>query len=144
MTTRAELIAEARKWIGTPFRHTGRNALGLDCAGLIVVSARPLGLIAADFDVKGYERNAAGYAFVEAFRAAGMIEVLPITDMREGDALVLVETNFPCHCALLSSRHGKPYMIHAYAPKRRTWEDPYAFDWPSRLRHVFRFPGLVD
>jgi cell wall-associated NlpC family hydrolase len=32
---RAALIAEARTWLGTPFRHRGRTRAGVDCIGLI-------------------------------------------------------------------------------------------------------------
>lgn len=31
------IVDEARKWIGTPFRHHGRNRQGVDCVGLLYV-----------------------------------------------------------------------------------------------------------
>ena len=37
MTQRERIVAEARRWLGTPFRHQGRGAVGLDCAGLLYV-----------------------------------------------------------------------------------------------------------
>lgn len=45
MTTRSEIIAAARAWVGTPFRHQGRvKGEFVDCAGLIVGVARDLNL----------------------------------------------------------------------------------------------------
>lgn len=33
---REQIIAEARSWLGVPFRHHGRTRLGVDCVGLLV------------------------------------------------------------------------------------------------------------
>lgn len=47
--TRAEIIAEARDWIGTPYHpQQSRKRAGCDCKGLIVGVARELGLAEAD------------------------------------------------------------------------------------------------
>jgi cell wall-associated NlpC family hydrolase len=35
---RQELIDAARRYIGTPWQHMGRNKYGLDCAGLLVIT----------------------------------------------------------------------------------------------------------
>lgn len=44
MATRADIVAEARSWVGTPFYHQGRaKGLRVDCAGLIVEVGRALG-----------------------------------------------------------------------------------------------------
>lgn len=45
MITRADVVAAALAYVGTPFRWQGRNALGLDCVGLPAAVARDLGLI---------------------------------------------------------------------------------------------------
>ena len=34
---RHTIVAEARKWVGTKFRHQGRCKQGVDCAGLLYV-----------------------------------------------------------------------------------------------------------
>lgn len=40
-----ELIAQnARKFIGTPFRHSGRSTLGIDCAGLLCMAYNRAGI----------------------------------------------------------------------------------------------------
>lgn len=54
MIPRAQFVAEARKWLGVPWVHQGRNRLGVDCAGLMLVTCWGLGLIDRDYDVRGY------------------------------------------------------------------------------------------
>ena len=57
MTTRADVVAEARTWLGTKWIHQHRaKGQGVDCAGLIICVVRDLGLLSADFDINGYSR----------------------------------------------------------------------------------------
>jgi len=60
--------AAARAWLGIPWRHQGRSARGVDCAGLVVLVARELGL--ADYDKQTYGRRPEGQGFDQHFRAA--------------------------------------------------------------------------
>lgn len=43
----SDLVAAARAWLGTPFRHQGRLS-GLDCLGLVAVAHRDAGLAVRD------------------------------------------------------------------------------------------------
>jgi hypothetical protein len=43
-----KMIDHARTFIGTPWRHRGRNRRGLDCVGLLILSANASGLAVAD------------------------------------------------------------------------------------------------
>ena len=38
------IVQNARKFIGTPFRHSGRSTLGIDCAGLLYMSYHRAGI----------------------------------------------------------------------------------------------------
>ena len=38
------IVQNARKFIGTPFRHSGRSTLGIDCAGLLYMSYNRSGI----------------------------------------------------------------------------------------------------
>jgi NlpC/P60 family putative phage cell wall peptidase len=54
MTTRQEVVQEARGWLGTPYHHQGRvKGAGVDCAMLLIEVFRARGLI-PDIDPKPY------------------------------------------------------------------------------------------
>ena len=44
----SEIVAAARRYKGTPFRHQGRSHRGLDCLGLLAVAFRDAGLTVMD------------------------------------------------------------------------------------------------
>lgn len=139
MTAEA-VVQAARSWLGTPWRHQGRSPRGVDCAGLVVLVARGLGL--ADQDAVGYGRHAQGLTFLEPFRAA--MDGVPPAAARPGDVLLFAEAACPCHCGFLTSLRGIPHLLHAHALRRKVIEEPYTGEWPARMRFVFRFRGLAS
>ena len=56
MVTRADVMTEAESWRGTPFQHQGRSEHGVDCAGLVVMVGRALGLLTPEQDFTVYGR----------------------------------------------------------------------------------------
>ncbi len=138
--TRAAVIAEARRHLGTPFRHQGRTPDGLDCVGLLIAIARALNL--PHEDITGYTRRATGMGFLEHFRAH--LTEIPLSQASPADVLIFVETIYPCHTGLLSQRHGVAHLIHAHAPRRSVIEEPYLGEWPAKARFAFRFPQLIE
>ena len=44
VTTAAQVVSEARTWIGVPFVHQGRSRSGVDCIGLPIMVLRSLGV----------------------------------------------------------------------------------------------------
>jgi cell wall-associated NlpC family hydrolase len=139
MPSREEIVAAARAYVGAPWRHQGRSRQGLDCAGLVVLVARDLGL--SDYDSTSYRRHAQGLAFVDHFRSR--MDPVPVTEMRPGDVLVFADHAYPCHASIVSERHGVPYMIHAHAMRRKVVEEPYGGEWPGKVKFCFRFRGLA-
>lgn len=129
------IIAQARTWLGVPWRHQGRGAQGIDCAGLVVLVGRDLGL--ADYDSTGYGRRAHGFGFVEHFRAA--MDGVPVTEAQPGDVLVFADQSYPCHCGFLTTKLGHPHLLHAHALRRQVIEEPYAGEWPLKVKFAFRF-----
>lgn len=137
--TSAEVIAEARAWLGVPWRHQGRTRAGVDCVGLLVVVARALRL--SDYDHTAYGRRAEGQGFVTHFRAS--MESVALAEARPGDVLVFAERAYPCHCGFLSERRGAAHLLHAHALRRKVIEEAYAGEWPARVKFAFRFPRLI-
>ena len=139
-TRGAEIVAAARGYLGVPWRHQGRTRAGLDCAGLIVMVARDLSL--SDYDSTAYGRRAQGHAFIEPFRQT--MDGVPLPEMQIGDVLLFADAAYPCHCGIVSERHQLPHLIHAYALRRQVVEEPYAGEWPAKVKFCFRFRGLED
>ena len=132
------IVAEARAWLGVPWRHQGRTRQGIDCAGLVVLVGRALGL--CDYDTSAYGRRPAGQGFVQHFRAC--MDGIGIPEARPGDVLVFADAAYPCHCGFLTTKHDQPHLLHAHALRRKVIEEPYAGEWPARVKLAFRFRGL--
>ncbi len=87
---RAALVANARTYLGTRYRHQGHErAGGVDCLGLVIASGRDFGF---DFtitdDDKNYSMNPDGYYFVERLRAE-MFELENWREAQPGDVVVM-------------------------------------------------------
>ncbi|MFN4282368.1 MAG: C40 family peptidase [Alphaproteobacteria bacterium] len=141
IVTSDRIVAEARSWLGVPWRHQGRSRAGIDCVGLVVQVARALDL--ADYDHTAYGRRAQGQGFVEHFRAN--MDGIAISAAQPGDVLVFADQAYPCHCGFLSERLGHAHLIHAHALRRKVIEEPYAGEWLAKIKFAFRFrPPVPD
>ena len=140
MPNSVDIILAARSWLGRPWRHQGRSSTGIDCAGLVVMVARSLGL--ADHDVSGYRRTPHAGRFVAAFREA--MEEIRIADLRTGDVILFADGISPCHVAFYVSGEPQPRIIHAHALRRKVVEEIYTVDWQKKAIHAFRFYGVAD
>jgi cell wall-associated NlpC family hydrolase len=138
--TSAAIVAEARAWLGVPWRHQGRSRSGIDCVGLVVRVAQAL--LLSDYDSAGYGRRAQGQGFVEHFRSN--MDGVAIPEAGPGDVLVFADRAYPCHCGFLTQRLGQPHLLHAHALRRQVIEEPYAGEWPFKIKFAFRFrnPGI--
>ena len=130
--TRAEFIAAARDYMGTPFHHQGRlPGVGLDCIGLIVVALEATGMRVTDR--QDYGRRPDGHSLAVALAAHG---ARPVADYRPGDVLLFAFDRRPQHVALMSAP-GK--IIHAYAPAGKVVETFLTAPWKRRLAGAWRF-----
>ena len=137
--TRADVIAEARSWIGTPWRHQGRlKGIASDCVGLLIGAARARGLLAPDFDVTGYSR----FPEPEFFRA----NLERFLDRVEGgekpaDVLWIRPRHIAQHVAILTDQNT---IIHAIDIHRGVAEHIFDRAWRARVVSVYRFRGIDD
>lgn len=139
MVTREDIVAEARTWLGTPWKHQGRTRLGVDCAGLIIVIAKALDL--SDYDTTGYGRSPVPREFMREFEAT--MNRKPVGDTLPGDVLLFRDRQHTCHSALVADKGGSLTIIHAYASRRRVVEDRLdQGDWLARRSACFEFRGL--
>jgi hypothetical protein len=56
-----------------------------------------------------------------------------------GDVLVFADAAYPCHCGFFTAKHGVPHLRHAHALQRKVLEEPYAGEWPLKVKLAFRF-----
>lgn len=142
------VIAEARTWIGTPFRHQAKcKGVGVDCVQLIAGVGEAAGVMTID---PGKAAAFAGYGRVpnparmgEALR----IFMTPIEagDARPGDVAWLQwRENLPMHLAILSEHKGRVTIIHALAEIGRCVEHGFTQEWRDRVVSYWRYPGLAE
>jgi NlpC/P60 family putative phage cell wall peptidase len=146
--TGADVIAEARRWIGTRWQHQGvLKGVGCDCIGLVGGVAAALGISDAWVNpeksaaFKGYGREPQPDVLYRGC-AEFLVPVFPKEHARVGDVLLLRFLKEPQHFAFLSQT-VPGYMIHAYAAARRVTENRIDEIWSSRIVCAYRFPGIV-
>ncbi len=144
MTLREAIVAEARTWIGTRFKHQAScKGAGVDCIGLIAGVAEALGIPEAkafrdDVRFRGYGKTPDPVALRQA-----VAEYLdPVEVAQPGDILLLRNERDPqpSHFAFVSS--PTDYMIHAYAQMRRVAEHRIDAAWRGRILSCYAFRGL--
>ena len=139
MVRRVHIVASARDWIGTRYRHQGRTRHGIDCAGLIIRIGHEHGLITYDTD--GYQRRSTGEDIINHFEAGGMDRIPNPLAAEPGDVILTRDDIFPCHAAMVVDG-GK--IVHAYAKRRAVVIEDHTEEWRRKTVAAFRFRGLED
>lgn len=141
--TRAEIIAEARKWLGTPYRPRGRSARGLDCLGLLVKLGEAFAV--PHVDTQDYSLWPAGdHRILHTFDR--FLVRMPPDSRLPGLVGVFAERRLPGHCGVFSTKHDADHLIHARIRPGRIMEEPWALLRRGELRLIglFAMPGLED
>ena len=119
IATRAQVVAEARSYLGTPAHHQGRlPGVGLDCAGLPICVCWELGLKPRSFDVKGYGPIPDGS--LQRYCDEYMLRI-PRSAMQPGDVILVAwHGGGPQHLGIVVDH---PYrdqlaMVHALGPRK--------------------------
>lgn len=135
MANRTDIVFEARKWVGVPYRHQGRSRTGVDCIGLAVVVVRELGLM--DYDIDGYSRVPSGRMMTRLM--AERLQTIDLADAQPGDLLHMAFTGQPQHVAIVSS-DNPARIIHADAVAGRVVEHALDANWRGLVRGAYRIP----
>lgn len=137
---RARVLAEARSWIGTPYRHQASlKGTGADCLGLLRGIWR--GLYGTEpQEVPAYTADWAEAGEEETLLQAGrrwLIEIDP-AEARPGDVLVFRwrDRSPAKHVGILS---GNGQLIHSYE-RVGVVETPLVPAWRRRIAAAFSFP----
>ena len=140
--TRAAIVAAARDWIGTPYRHQASvKGVGTDCLGLVrgvwreVTGAEPETPPAYTPD---WAESGGGEEMAEAARRH-MTEIA-LAEARKGDVVLFrMRPKGPAkHAAILT---GPDRMVHAWSG-RAVVETGLGRWWCVRMAYAFSFPAL--
>lgn len=141
------VIQEARRWVGTPYRHQHRSiGLGVDCIGLIWGVGEAVGVLEVDPGkvrrFLAYSRSPSPTRFLEAL---GTFFAGPFEQGEPGDVCAMAwnaARDIPQHVAILAENDGKPSIIHAHSQIGRCVEHGFTGEWPGRVHSWWRYPGL--
>lgn len=137
MSTPGNIIAEARTWIGVPFKHQGRSRLGVDCAGLLVELLRASVTLPANYaEPRDYGRGASPElgAIVQRYCIRAQVA--------EPGTLILIrwpKESVASHVALCTGRN----LIHCYERAGRVVEHIYGEPWRRMTDSVWRLPSVT-
>lgn len=145
--TGAEVVAEARAWLGTPFVHQGRTRAGCDCGGLVGGVAAALGIVAPQWWAEVFDPMHAGYSRQPH---GGQLQrvcdefMAPVAEPQPGDVLLMAFAEEPQHLAIAADyAHGGLSMVHALASRGKVVEHRLCSTWRSRIVQAYRLPGVA-
>lgn len=134
MTTRQQIVDEARSWLGVRWVHQARSRAGVDCVGLVIRVAHALGL--STYDTADYSRQPDPVRMRALL--AEHLEPIAIAKAQIGDVLLMRFDIEPQHVAIVTDIG----IIHAYAQARRVVEHRVDDQWQSRIVGAYQFRGI--
>jgi NlpC/P60 family putative phage cell wall peptidase len=138
MITPADVVAEARSWVGTPYHHQARvKNVGVDCAGLVIGVARELGM----FDVEYQDYGRIPYQGL--LPAICDRHLVRCESLQPACVLVmsfLLQPGSEQHLAILTDTGT---IVHAYESAGACVEHQYSVSWQRRTRIIYRYPGVA-
>jgi len=140
MPTLQDVQDTARRYKGVPYKHQGRTQWGLDCAGLLAITARDLGIPFKDrHDYPRRPRGSEFYTFI--------LNQMPDSFNEPAPGLwgFFRQGQYTCHCGLfVLYQETEIRLLHAFALRRRVTEDNYVgTEWPGLLVSIRAIPGTV-
>jgi NlpC/P60 family putative phage cell wall peptidase len=143
--TRAQVVAEARSWIGTAYQHQQRmKGVAVDCMGLPIGVARALGILEPSVDLLGYSRQPDGTLLTRVDgEATAYLEKIDQAAMQPGDLALLATQVLPNHFGIVADyRYGGLTLIHA-VPLRGVVEHRIDSTWRKRIVAAYRPRGIL-
>ena len=141
--TGADIVAEARSYMGVRWKHQGRDRSGIDCAGLVIKVGQAFDVL--DFDTADYGPQASDESMLRLCREH-LIEV-GRDAMAPGDILVM-RFGGNRHMGIVGDYlYGGPSVIHAFTARRKVTEHRFDDAWLKAMGAsflaCFRFPGVT-
>jgi NlpC/P60 family putative phage cell wall peptidase len=154
MATRADVVAEAARWVGTPYHHQARvRGVGVDCAQLVAGVAEAVGLIPAGTPVPHdyspeWHLHSRGELLVANLEAFGCVRLARPEDARPGDVLAFRFGRSVGHLGILLEGG---LFVHARVDNGRVVVNSLSTDsasragfWADRHEATYALPGLTE
>ena len=144
MNSGQEIVTEARRWLGTPYRHQGSHlGAGADCLGLLrgvwrkVVGPEPEVIPPYTMD---WSEPAAREDLLHSARR-WLIEADATQPIRHGEVILfrMSRKAVAKHLGIAATDGKFPTMIHAYSG-HGVVETPLSIPWELRIAARFTFP----
>jgi cell wall-associated NlpC family hydrolase len=124
-------IKEARKYVGTPFKHQGRDKNGMDCIGIITVPLNNIGFF--EYDNINYRRYGLGGEIIEILNKY-CYEISIYSKLEPGDILMFSKGRSQ-HLAIYTGES----IIHANNSVGKVTEHILDDYWMAMVSRVFRY-----
>jgi len=141
MTTRAQVVATARQWIGTPFREQARvRGHGADCVGLNIGIGEDIGDLPKGFQItyKQAPDNRRMQRECDKY-----LRRVPLEQMQAGDVVLIQTAAEPHHMGILVDYRDGLGIVHALKARGKVVE--HRLD--SRLRQsivaAYSYPSVT-
>jgi NlpC/P60 family putative phage cell wall peptidase len=141
---RADIVSEARRWIGTPYRHQASvRGAGADCLGLVRGVWRALHGDEPEA-VPPYSMDWSEPQGEERLWAAALRHLTPVGTASPGDVLLfrMRAGAVAKHLGILSDGGAHPRFVHAYNG-HGVIESTLTLPWARRVVARFSFPEQV-
>lgn len=141
--TGADVVREARRYLGVRFRHQGESFEGIDCSGLALAVGRALGQVEPGYKRPAYSLNPDPRLFMREFTT--LARLVRKEDACAGDIAVMchrLESRREQHCAILTNVG----LIHIFPASsiRRVAEHSLDELWRAKIICVVRYRGVAD
>lgn len=141
MTTREQIVAEAREWIGTRWQHQAAiKGVATDCIGLIRGVGASCGRLPHNLHQLPEVAEFLGYGRTPDGRLPRFLDLFfdKTSDPQPGDIPLMRFTGEPQHVGILSDKG----IIHAYAQVRKVVEHRMDAVWTGRVVAYYTWRGL--
>lgn len=139
MTIRDAIVEEARKYLGVPWVHQGRNIHGVDCLGLIDVAVKKLG-INIEHEANYSRFYNPGVLVAELFKYG--CKQIDKEQGRHADLLLIKVGKFPTHIGFLTFKGSERWFLHSFEVAGHVREERMHDMLWRRVSHAFKLPGL--
>lgn len=141
------IINEALKLKDIPYHHQGRNLSGLDCAGLIVLTAKNLGIYPEKVnpDYTGYSMIPDGRQLYNVFKKYCFEK--DKNKLEPGDILLMRFKDNPQHVAIYLGdylNNGQEYFIHSHMHAKKVVVDHLNNYWKNKIISSFEFIDIKN